>query len=334
MYKADIFIPTSNRVDSLSTCLTSLAKQTNSDFRILLGGREKNSDVEQLLKKYPNLTIHYFIQQKPGLIGAANEALSLAKAPIFIRIDDDIIAEPNWFEEIIHSFKRSRKIGGVTGPTTMTEEGLQSRDLTSYIESFRTSSNLLMKLLYFVYFHIIYEGRLFDISRFLPSGAFTIGSNYPYAKSLKQSLEVGNLEACNWAARTAIVRQVGGFDTLYLKGLGDYHEGDTALKIQRLGYSLIFNPKAALRHNVEQGIVSDARPAAYWRIQNFILFYFRFNRPTHPISLLRFVVYLGMQDAYYCLKFLKTGSLDQLGALPGTVVGLFRAFAVSKYYES
>lgn len=322
--KADIFVPTSNRIDSLTQCLESLQRQSNKNFRILLVGLKVDQRVTQLVARLNDLDIEYFIQKKKGLIGAANEALERAVNEIFIRIDDDTILTEHWYDNIIKAFESDDKIGGVTGPTIMSEEGLQSRDLTAFLEKFKNGKNIFLRIFYRLYNDYLYESKMHTVSTLLKSGVFTLGSNYKSAMDIDGIQEVSNLEACNWSARTALVRQIHGFDEIYVKGLGDYHESDAALKIKNLGYKLVFNPMAALRHNVEVGTVDKARPAPYWRIQNFIIFYFRFFPIRSSDQFLRFFTNLFLQNGYYLFRFLTTGKVSQLGAVAGTVVGFAR----------
>ncbi len=324
--KADIFIPTSNRLAALKACLTSLNHQTLSNFHIYLVGLCFDSKVELLVRKYKNLDIEYFVQHQPGIIGAANEALVRAKNDIFVRLDDDVVLDKDWYRNLLLTYKRFPRVGGVTGPTLMSEAGLKSRDLTTFLENFKKSNNPLLGLLNWVYQDYIYENKIFEVSRFLDSGAFTLGTNYSSCLKIKQLVDVDTLEACNWSCRTALLRQVGGFDTIYLKGLGDYHEADIPFKIRKIGFRTVFDPKVILKHNVEVGKVTKARPASYYRIQNFIIFYSRHIKFTSKRKILRFSCNLLLQNLYYVYRFLTTGNVSQLGAIPGTVVGIFHIY--------
>lgn len=319
--KADIFIPTSNRFNALEKCLESLNKQSCRNFRILLVGLEEDEKIQKLITGFPQIEIKYFIQKKKGLIGAANEALQVAENEIFIRIDDDTVQDEFWYENIVKNFENDESIGGVTGPTVMSEKGVKSRDLTAYLEKFKNSQNIFFRIFYFLYNDYLYENKMYEVSQFLQSGVFTLGSNFKNSLELSGLIEVNNLEACNWSVRTALLKQAGGYDEIYTKGLGDYHEADAALKIKKIGYKLIFNPKVKLKHNVEAGKVDKARPAPYWRIQNFIIFYFRFFDIESIDQLLRFLTNILFQNGYYLFRFFTTGKISQLGALFGTVVG-------------
>ncbi len=324
--KADIFIPTSNRVNALRQCLASLSCQTNQNFRLIIGGLEKSEKTEEVLANFSQLEICYFIQKKKGLVEAANEALARTENEIFIRTDDDVFFDREWLANVLKTFNDHPEVGGVTGPTIMSQEGLKSRDLTAYLEKFKDSKNLLLKLIRYLYYDYLYEGKINQVSRFLDSGVFTLGSNYKNCLSLKGLAEVNNLEACNWSARTGIIKKIGGFDKTFRRGLGEYHEADAALRIKQLGYRLVFNPRAKVYHRVETGKIKKARPESFWRIQNFIIFYFRYFRIKSSKQLLKFLTNIALQNGYYFFRFLTTFSFDQLSAMPGTIVGFVRVF--------
>lgn len=328
--RADIFIPTSNRINSLNSCLESLSNQSLKDFKIILVGLTKNEDVEKLINKFNNLSINYVIQKDRGLVSAANIALTYSENDIFVRVDDDVIIDQGWFSALIDTYDSDNKIGGVTGPTIVSEVGMKSRDLTAFLEKFKKSENPFLKFLSYLYESVLYENKMYDVSFFLESGVFTLGSNFKSCLNIKGLVEVNNLEACNWSCRTELLKKIGGFDSIYVKGLGDYHEADAALKIKNLGYKLIFNPKASLKHNVEGGKVESSRPNSYYRIQNFIIFYFRFFKIKSPEQFFKFTLNLTLQNCYYVWKYLKTGNLSNLGAIPGTLVGLFKVL-LGKY---
>jgi glycosyltransferase involved in cell wall biosynthesis len=328
--KADIFIPTSNRIDALSQCVASLDNQTRKDFKVYLVGISKDEEVKKIIKKYNNLDIEYFIQNKKGIIGAGNEALKKSRNEIFVRIDDDVVLDSHWYENLLETYAKDEKIGGVTGPTIMSAKGIKSRDLTAFLSKFKKSRNPIFKFFAYIYNDFLYEGKIYEVSRFLESGVFTLGSNFEDCLKPKNSFEIDSLEACNWSSRTLLLKEVGGFDEIFLKGLGDYHESDAAFKIKRLGYKLVFNPKVNLRHNVEIGKVEKARPAPYYRIQNFIIFYFRFFKIKKVSQFFKFSTNLGLQNGYYLFRFFTTFKLNQLGSIPGTFVGLIKIFFLPK----
>ena len=324
--RASVFIPTSNRMAPLRKCLDSLTNQSNSEFAILLVGLEKNEKISKLIKKYKKLTIEHIIQKQPGIVDAANIALKYASYDFFIRIDDDVITDKNWFQNIIKTFDSDKKIVGVTGPTIMSEDDVHARDLTHYLHVWGNSTNPLHIIPHLLYVNILYENKMMEPSQILQSGAFTIGSNYTTSTKLKNSIEATNLEACNFAVRTSALKKLGGFNRLYRKGLGDYHEAEMAQQIKSKKLHLVFNPKVLTRHNVRSTTMSSkSRGASFWRIQNFILFWMRNQNPKTVSATFRFLTNVILQNAYYGYKCFSTKNVCELGAIPGTFVGFVRA---------
>lgn len=320
-YEADIFIPTSRNVKILTHCLKSLDNQSEKRFRLIIVGKDMNASIEKLIKKFNRkLTIQYIVQEKPGLVGAANTALRYSRSPIFIRIDDDVIVSKNWFSEILIMFKDT-KIGGVTGPTYIENKNREGRDSVSFYDRL-LHPNTMMKYVSIVYNQLLYEGKMFAVGIFLSNGAFSIGSNFKECIPTTKPFEVMNVEGCNFAVRTSLLKHVGGFDPVFQRGLGEYHEADIALKIRRAGKIIIFNPKAFLYHKIQNSLVST-RPDAYNRVKNYLIFYKRYFKIRSPSTFLRFVLYLGMQNLYYLYKFVSSRDSSQLGAWLGTVDGLF-----------
>ncbi len=304
MIQANIFIPTTNRIKSLHKCLQSLNNQSNKNFVIILIGIEKNISIEQVIKKFTDLTIDYFVQKKPGLVGAANEALHKSEHRIFIRIDDDVIVDKNWFKNITEAFLKDKKIGAVTGPTLLTNQGIKSRDSINYLNQSKQSKNIFCRILYKIYNDYIYENKMYEVDRFFRSGAFSIGANFKECLKLKPH-EVENLEACNFACKTNLLKQFGGFDTTFEKGLGEYHEADCAFKIKKLGYKIVFVPKVKVWHHVENSFFKT-RPDSLNRLKNFIIFYKRQIGFRNLDYFFRFFANLIGQISYHIYKSLES----------------------------
>lgn len=315
---ADIFIPTSKNKDVLEKCLVSLQKQSNKNFRVILVSLNNSPGLKMIVKKFRSLRILHLVQKKRGILNAANLALMHASNNVFIRIDDDVTVTPYWFENITKSFSKNENIGGVTGPTWLTEKGRSARDSISFLSQSK-QTGLFTSIVRRFYLDYLYENKIYRTGIFLKSGNFSIGSNF--RKYTKQSADVMNFEACNFAVRRSLLVKVGGFDKLFEKGLSDYHEADIACKLRALGYRIIFNPKASVIHHIESDTMTS-RPDTYHRIQNFIFFYKRHIGIKNPDYLLRFLANVFSQNMYYCYKFIKTGDISQLGALPGSIIAL------------
>ncbi len=317
-----IFIPTGNRASSLEKVLRSLVHQSYKKFEVLIVDYHSTDSTHQVITQYKKrLKITLIHQKTKGLSKAANLALKQAKGKIFIRTDDDVVMSKNWLEAVWTSFLKDRRVGGVTGPTVIPAAYRKYRDLFVIEKKFK-EGNLFWQLLGKLYFGYFMEGDPHRVSHWFDSGAFSLGSNFPEATREKLH-EVTNLEACNFSVRTKLLRKIGGFDITY-SGVGEYYEPDAAYKIKRLGYKLVFNPKAMLNHcPSQQGFYKD-RPESYSRMINFIVFYRRHIKLNSLRKLLRFIPYVLFLNGYYMYTALKTKQIKQLGAIPGTIVGFLK----------
>lgn len=319
-----IFIPTGNRAESLRKVLESLKNQTYKNFEIIIVDYKSKSYTFEIINNYKKiLNIIVVNQIEKGLSRAANLALNKASGEIFIRTDDDVVMSEHWLEAINEVFVKDSKNGGATGPTIIPEEYLKNRDLFLFEKKFK-NSNFIWRIIGALYFNFFMEGNPYRVSHWFESGTFSLGSNY--VESLKQpEQEVNNLEACNFAVKTELLKKVGGFDSVYA-GVGEYHEPDASFKIKKLGYKLIFSPKIILYHCPSQDGFFYDRPSSYPRMINFIIFYLRHIKPDSVSKIIRFVSYLLFQDLYYFYQFIISRQFSQLGAIPGTIMGFIKFY--------
>ncbi len=315
-----VFIPTGNRSQSLYRTLHSLSKQSYTNFEVIIVDYKSTDGTEAIIASFKKrMRIRVIHQQTKGLAKAANLALRHATGAVFIRTDDDVVMSKHWLRTINHVFSTNRMVGGVTGPTVIPSSHRSNRDLFALQKKMKRGS-LLWRLCGWIYFQILLDKRSMEVSQWLDSGAFTLGSNYP--KALKEKVhEVTNLEACNFSVRTQLLRKIGGFDTQYV-GVGEYHEPDAAFKIRALGYKLVFHPLAALNHLPSQDGFFNDRPASYSRMTNFVRFYKKHIRCNSIRKCVHLTLYLLFLNTYYLYIGIRTRQIKQLGAIPGTVVGL------------
>lgn len=168
------------------------------------------------------------------------------------------------------------------------------------------------------------EGQPFTLGKWFKSGAFSLGSNYPKCLSLKEPIEVDHHEACNMAVKKVLLEKIGGFDETYV-GIGEFNEPDVSFKIGKIGYKIIFDPKAAVYHlSSKEGFFKE-RPSSYGRVRNFINFYFKHIKPNTPDKFIRFFSYLLFLNGFFIYKGITTRRLNQFGSILGTIKGLAMA---------
>lgn len=314
-------IPTVNRNEVLFRCLDSLSKQTYSAFEIIIINAGEYADLKRTVDKFNNLNIKIFPQLGQGVVEARNLCWIHSKADIVCIIDDDLVLSPDWLKTIRDTFLSDNNIGGVSGPTIIPEDGQKNRDLTLFIGKFEKSGNMLMRLVGKIYINVILENKVREIGKILKSGAFTLGSNFPDCLKLTHPLEVDYLEACHMCFRRDLLHKLNGFDNVYI-GTAEGHEPDLSFRVRKLGYRLLFNPRAVTEHRISRGGFLKTRTRAYERSRNFILFYFKNLKPDTWDKLFRFSVNLAFINGYWCYKFLESKNPDWLTGLWGSACEL------------
>jgi len=316
-----VSINTFNRPDALFECLDSLSKQTFRDFDIIVVNGGNSKSVEDVSRKF-NLPIRIVNQKRKGLVEARNLCWKETQSDIVCIIDDDLIVSQGWLKEIVGTFSSSKDIGGVTGPTLINEHLLESRDATSFVNKF-SKGNFIWKLIGKFYLDFLLEGKVNEIGKIVTCGTFTLGSNYKDCLNLKNTIEVDYLEACCMCFRRRLIDKAGEFDYIYT-GTSEWSEPDLSFKVKKLGYRLVFNPKAVAEHKVSQQGVFKARTYAFERSVNFINFYFKNIKPNNLKKIIKFYSYLVFMNAYWIYKAFESGNLNWLSGLTGTCVGILR----------
>jgi glycosyltransferase involved in cell wall biosynthesis len=318
--KVSVIIPTKNRCEALKQCLDSLMTQTYKNLEIIIVDGGSTDRTKELVNDYSNKLPIVFTVQNGGLIPQENKGWRIASGDIIVRTDDDVIADSGWIEEIVNTFNLSDKVGGVTGPTIIPEKRKEYRDLFHFQKKL-TQGGIFWKLIGKIYFDYFLEGEPFAIGKWFRSGAFSLGSNYPECLKLKEPIEVDHHEACNMAIKKYILEKIGGFDETFV-GIGEFNEPDVSFKIRKVGYKTMFNPKARVEHFPSREGFFKERPNSYGRILNFINFYFRHIKPNTPDKFVRFFSYLLFLNGFFIYKAITTRQINQLGCIPGTIVGL------------
>lgn len=197
--------------------------------------------------------------------------------------------------------------------------------LNFFIFNFKT---FILKIIKVIYYGVILEGKEKEVGRITKSGMWTPGACQKLTHLGGQAnIGVDYLEACNMAIRRSLIEEAGGFD-LNFRGTSEWCEVDLAFRIKRIGYQLVFNPKAVLYHHVSRTGVFKDRVNAKERMENFLRYYFK-NKKTiwgeYDLSHLSFLGYLGNTArfvaclffwyGYFLYKAITTRNIKWLGGL-------------------
>lgn len=98
-----VVIPTFNRKDFLVDALDSLAQQTYpfEKFEIIIIDDGSLDDTRQVEGKHFPFTLHYFWQSNQGDAAARNLGAQESEADILVFIDDDILVERTYLDQLI-----------------------------------------------------------------------------------------------------------------------------------------------------------------------------------------------------------------------------------------
>ncbi len=109
--KISVIIPTKNRAEDLRRTLDSISIQTHTPDEIIVVDQGSRPALESSTCLVPVTHIH-----APHVSGAAvarNAAMDRASGDIWVFLDDDVILEPHYMEELVRAY--SPEITGVSG---------------------------------------------------------------------------------------------------------------------------------------------------------------------------------------------------------------------------
>jgi GT2 family glycosyltransferase len=250
-----IVICTYGRPESLNETLLSLTHQSYRNFEVIL------------------------ITEKGHLSELRDKGLRSANGDIVCFIDDDVCCPPAWLQGTVESFREG--VVGVTGPTWITQEYRQNRDIFKY--------QALRRLNDWAFGVSAKPGHLSK------TGAPSMESNW---ESCKYEGPVQYLECCNMSVKRQEALDAGGFDPIYIR-TSEWCELDLSLRLSKKG-QLIFSQSAALYHRPSKAGVYKARLQTNHRWKNFITFQKKWIKPS-----LRTFIYRGFIWTYLKMKDLR-----------------------------
>ena len=207
-----IAVPTYQRGDVLLRTLGMLFGQHPLPAEILVVDQteEPASDVATQLTLWDRQgCIRWIRLPEPSITRAMNVALSTAKAPVVLFLDDDIIPAPNLIGTHAECLAQDEQIWAVAGQVL--QPGEQPRDATV---------------------HCARSG----LRAFL---------DFPFYST--KSVDIANVMAGNLAVRRDKAILVGGFDENF-KGVAYRFETEFARRLIRHGGRILFEPAASIRH--------------------------------------------------------------------------------------
>jgi ABC-type polysaccharide/polyol phosphate export permease/GT2 family glycosyltransferase len=219
-----VAVCTINRSGELEAVLHSIADQDYPPDEILVVDNACKEEIRILVEQtLPDA--RYLTERRPGLDFARNRALFSATKDIIAFIDDDAVADAFWVRSLAECFAAFPKAGAVTGVVLPIELETPAQELFEVYGGFERGF----------------------IRRILPHDRKRrFGMRQPI---VAEAISVGT--GCNMAIRTAVLKELQGFDEALdtgspLPGGGDL---DIFYRVLRAGYELVYEPRAFVQHN-------------------------------------------------------------------------------------
>lgn len=109
-----VVIPAYNEEKYITSCLTSITKQTfNNPYEIIVVDNNSTDSTAAIAKKF---TTKVYKEKNKGYAHAMNAAVRYAKAPIIAVTDADCIVPPTWLETMYAAFEKYPDVVGISGP--------------------------------------------------------------------------------------------------------------------------------------------------------------------------------------------------------------------------
>ncbi|MBD2028209.1 glycosyltransferase [Leptolyngbya sp. FACHB-711] len=304
--KASVIVPSYRRFQPLLNTVRALQKQKYPDFEIIVVDQnpawpDECQAILQEIRQDPRVA--WLSQEKPEVVIARNTAVQQAKGDIIIFIDDDVEINDQQFIE--------RHLANYSDPSIHVVIGreCQKKDDTEQFlpEELQNSSSLE------------YLSKLSPLQQTL---WFDRNSNC--------RTPVCSFSTCNGSMRKEVFLAVGGFDEGF-RGNSYGDDYDLILRLNKLGYQSVYDPKAWLIHlKVPMGglRMSDLKNRVnYSRTSTgFWLFLLRHSTP----SMFWHLLYNHVLRKTVLLKANLRYPWRQFVVIPGVISGLLQAWILLK----
>lgn len=222
-YTLDVIIATKERANEVRKCVGSLIRQSFLPTNlIIVDASDKNELEERLKKELSNTKIKLkYIKSKPGLTYQRNLGVKNSLSSFVLFLDDDVILNPNYIQEVINVFANDSeiKIGGITGKITNVKR-----------------QSLVSKII----------RKLFFLAEQKTGEVKNSWANNMIVPDIDTPIKVGWLSGCNQCYRKDVF-QTYIFDE-NLISYSYMEDVDFSYRVSRL-YNLFYIPQATLIHN-------------------------------------------------------------------------------------
>lgn len=226
-----VIIPTYNRQQLLTECLQCFKYQSldSSEYEVIIVNNNSTDYTESVAKIFmesnPHLPIRYEIEYKQGLNEARNKGLYTAKGHWVTYLDDDVLLEADYLENIVNTIKVFSYATGFGG---------------KIIPKYRNRPNWVTTFIESAFFSKMDKGEKFGEygkSRIFGIGGFPFGANMTYQKGYLKS--IGGFKR-GYGRHPDLGTSIGGCEKLVF---------DAAMDQNR---SVVYAPNIKVQHQITE----------------------------------------------------------------------------------
>lgn len=138
-----VIIATKNRTNTLDGTLESVVRQSLAVDEILIVDQSSDSNTQEMVARFTQAlriagarlpeVIYMYDPTLPGAGAARNAGIEQSRGDLLVFLDDDVLLEEDFFEQLVNSYKCNSALGGVQGIiTNYTRPALRKRLLETF----------------------------------------------------------------------------------------------------------------------------------------------------------------------------------------------------------
>lgn len=206
-----VIVVTLDRPDCLRRCLDCVTTQVPLPDQIIVVDSSEDDESQRVAYAADGVEYIRHVNGAGKMTASRNIALAHATSEIILFVDDDAYAQPGWLREMVSSFAPG--VGAVGGRALRNQPGEDVEGVN-------------------------------EIGRLSKSGELT---GY-FAADPAHEIAVDHVMGCNMAFLRTALAQLGGMRQDFKGMSGVREDTDVCLRVARLGYRLVFNPRAVVDH--------------------------------------------------------------------------------------
>lgn len=230
-----VAVCTRDRPADMRLCLDALSKLDYPYLEILVidNAPSSNATKELITSQYPHM--RYVRELRPGLDWARNRAILEATGEIIAYTDDDVVVDPGWAKALAQVFAEHSEVMAVTGLVVPYELETEAQVLFELYGGFGRG------------FEQKWYSRVDSTTpwQWLGAGQFGTGANMAFRRSLFDTIGYFNP-----ALDVGTITNGGGDLEMYYRVLKE-------------GYTLVYEPKAMIRHRHRRETETLRRQISY-----------------------------------------------------------------------